>query len=363
MKITFLLPLSGDRPVGGFKVAYEYANFLAANGHDVSVVHPALLRVDEPLLSHGIRGAIRILRDYWKRKRHGSFKPTSWFKMRPDVKLLWVLSLKESNIPKSDVVIATAWETAEWLAGYKIPERAKFYLIQHLETWNGDEERVMATWKLPLKKIVIAGWLQDLANSLGEVSTLIPNGFDFERFSRDTPAEDRDPRTILMLYHLFDWKGSADGLAAFRIAQQQEPGLLLSLFGVGEPPAEMPAGAVYFRNATQETLRVLYNENAIFIAPSWAEGFPLPPAEAMQCGAAIVATDCGGHRAYMADGVTALMSPIKDPQALAANLLRLIRDRELRLKIANGGCQYIQDFTWERAGRAFEAVLETAKAR
>lgn len=363
MKITFLLPLSGDRPVGGFKVAYEYANFLAANGHDVSVVHPALLKIDEPLFAHGIRGAYRCLRDYWKRKRTGNFKPTPWFKMRPDVKLLWVLSLKESNIPASDVVIATAWETAEWLATYKIPDRAKFYLIQHLETWNGEEERVMATWKLPLKKIVIAGWLQEIADKLGEPSTLIPNGFDFQRFSRDTMPEDRDPRTILMLYHLFDWKGSADGLAAFRIAQQQEPGLLLSLFGVGDPPDDMPEDAVYFRNATQETLRVLYNENAIFVAPSWAEGFPLPPAEAMQCGAAIVATDCGGHRAYMTDGVTALMSPIKDPEALAANLLRLIRDRELRLRIAEAGWRHIQDFTWERAGSALEAVLETAIER
>lgn len=358
MKITFLLPLSGDRPVGGFKVAYEYANFLAANGHEVSVVHPALLRTDDTFFS---RAGYRAFREYRNRKRDGNYKPDSWFKVRPDVKLLWVPSLKEKYIPKSDAVIATAWETAEWLATYKIPERAKFYLIQHLETWQGNEDRVMATWKLPLKKIVIAGWLQEIANGIGEFSTLIPNGFDFERFGRDIPAEERDPNKLLMLYHAFDWKGSADGMAAFQIAQAQIPELSLTLFGVGEPPAEMPPNAVYLRNATQEMLRELYNEHSIFIAPSWAEGFPLPPAEAMQCGAAIVATDCGGHRAYMTDGVTAVMSPIKEPGALATNLLAMIRDRELRMRIANGGWAHIQDFTWQRAGKALEAVLESAK--
>ena len=47
--ITFLLPGPGHIPVGGLKVAYEYANGLSRLGHAVVVVHPASLYIDTPL--------------------------------------------------------------------------------------------------------------------------------------------------------------------------------------------------------------------------------------------------------------------------------------------------------------------------
>lgn len=39
------------------------------------------------------------------------------------------------------------------------------------------------------------------------------------------------------------------------------------------------------------------------MAPSFAEGWPLPPAETMMSGAALVATDIGVHREHCLDGV------------------------------------------------------------
>ncbi len=50
MKITFILPGPGCTPVGGYKVIYEYANRLAKLGNEVTVVHPARLKIDEPML-------------------------------------------------------------------------------------------------------------------------------------------------------------------------------------------------------------------------------------------------------------------------------------------------------------------------
>lgn len=48
MKITFVLVSSGQNPVGGFKIVYEYANCLAARGHNVTIIHPALSLTDAP---------------------------------------------------------------------------------------------------------------------------------------------------------------------------------------------------------------------------------------------------------------------------------------------------------------------------
>ena len=41
---------------------------------------------------------------------------------------------------------------------------------------------------------------------------------------------------------------------------------------------------------------------------------------------------------------------------MAANILRLVNDPALRLKLAQDGHDFIQQFTWDKAGAAFEAA-------
>jgi glycosyltransferase involved in cell wall biosynthesis len=153
---------------------------------------------------------------------------------------------------------------------------------------------------------------------------------DFSRFKMTVPSEQRDPNRLLMLHHCMEWKGSADGLAAVAIAQKTIPELKLTLFGIDPAPADLPGGIEYHHQPTQEVLNRLYNEAAIFIGPSWTEGWGLPPAEALMCGGALAVTRGGADDAFAIDGQTALVSPIKDPAALAANIVRLARDNELR---------------------------------
>lgn len=355
--ITFLLPLPGTHPIGGFKVVYEYANFLARRGNFVSIVHPATFRIDQPFRNLTPRAKLQAVTEYLRHKLRGTYRPTTWFTLHPGIKLLWVPSLAARHIPPGDVVIATAWETAEWAALYPAGKGRKFYLIQHLETWSGPDDRVMATWKLPLEKIVIARWLQKVAEDLGQSAHLVYNGLDFNRFNLRKPIEARDSNQILAIYHSLEWKGAADALAAFYLAQAQEPGLKLTLFGIPPRPANLPIDVIYHQNPSQETLARLYNQAAIFISASWTEGFSLPPAEALQCGAAIALTNIEGPASYAFHEQTALLSPVKDPPALAANILRLVRDQDLRIRLARTGHDHIQQFTWQRAGEALEQVL------
>jgi glycosyltransferase involved in cell wall biosynthesis len=338
-------------------VVYEYANFLASRGHAVSVVHPALFRVDEPLATMPLKRAVKTIWSYLKLKATGGFRPTAWFQVSPAVRMLWTPSLAARYIPPGDVVVATAWETAEWAGQYPAEKGRRFYLIQHLESWSGPETRVLATWKLPLTKIVIARWLQEIAEGLGERAHLVYNGLDFRRFHLTHAIEERNPHQVLMIFHALDWKGSADGIAAFELARSQEPGLHLTLFGVAARPDGLPDGVVYHQNPSQEAICELYNDAAIFVSASWTEGFSLPPAEALQCGAALALTDIAGPASYAFHERTALLSPVRDPGALAANILRLAHDGELRMRLARSGHELIQDFTWERAGTALEAIL------
>jgi len=335
-------------------VVYEYANRLVDRGHSVSVVHTSrgerYLSVPASLRRRGAHVARRLL---------GAHGPSPWFTLDSRVRQLWVPALTSRHVPDGDAMVATAWQTAEWAAGYPAVKGAKFYLIQGLETWSGPEVRVMATWKLPLVKIVISRALQEVAVSLGESCHYIPNGLDFEAFGVDTPIESRRPGSFLMLHHPKPWKGSRFGMIALRRVRDLHPGAAIHLFGTGREPSDLPPGFVYHRSPGPERLRALYNQASIFVSPSLTEGWPLPPAEAMACGCALAATDIGGHREYAVSGETALLSPPGEPDALAADLLRLVEDDGLRVQLAHGGLAHIRQFTWERAADAFERALRT----
>lgn len=356
--VTFLSPGSGTVPTGGSKVMYEYANGLADRGWTVRIVHPRILSLEE---IQAVRASCPLRARRWlgyqRSRLTGNYKPHRWFNVRPNVELLCTKTLEARYMPPSDVWVATFWYTANWAATYR---GARLYLIQHLETLFGPEAEVMATWKMPLRKVVVCRWLEDVARSLGETSYYIPNGLSFEVFGMDVAPEKRDPHTVAMLYHHSDWKGSADGLAAMYKAKLKVPGLRAQIFGVPSRPADLPDWVEYHQNPPQKTLRDIYNRAAIFVSPSWTEGWGLPPTEALQCGAALAATDNGGHREYAHHEETALICPPKNPDALAANILRLLDDQELRLRLARRGHEYVQQFTWDRAVKSFESVLEEA---
>jgi len=146
-------------------------------------------------------------------------------------------------------------------------------------------------------------------------------------------------------------------LAAMDLVKREIPELEAVLFGVPHCPAGLPGWVSYFQKPAQSVLRRLYNEAAIFVGPSWAEGWPLPPAEAMQCGAALCVTDIGGHQEYALAGKTALLSPPRSIQALADSILTLVRDQGKRIAIATGGNEFIAQFTWERAVNTFERFI------
>ncbi len=358
MVITFVLPSwSIHTPIGGFKVVYEYANRLSERGHQINVVHPLLLFPREARLKQRIKRFALWMADHFLRSSR-----VKWFNISEKVGMLIVDSLEEKNIPKGDLIIATAWQTAEWVNRYGQDKGEKFYLIQHYENWSGPEERVKATWKMPLKKIVIARWLAEKAKEMGEVVVAhIPNGLDFNHFYITRHMEKRNPKRIGMLYHKYDWKGSKDGIAALRVARDKFPDLQAVLFSTYSPGPDVPDGAEFHKNPSPNKLLEIYNSCGIFISSSWYEGWSLPSAEAMACGCALATTDSLGVREYAFNEKTALISAPKNPEELAHNIIRLILNNNLRISLAESGHRFIKNFTWEKAVNEFEKTISDQK--
>jgi glycosyltransferase involved in cell wall biosynthesis len=354
MKITFILHNHQVYPGGGPKIVYQYANGLEERGHLVTVVHPFTLQNQETL------STMQKLK-YWARSIGllGGYKPGRWFQVNQKIRMLWVPTLHERWIPDGDVVIATYWKTAEFVNTYKQIKGNKYYLIQHDEVIFNDEDpgRVRDTWRLPLMKIVIAKWLQQIASDIGEYSCYIPNGLDSQKFSIDIPIDKRIPTQLIMMYHPLIWKGVEQGLSAVYKAKRIIPEISLSMFGIPSRPISLPTWVRYYHNPSQIQLRQLYNTAAIYIGPSLTEGWGLTGCEAAQCGNALCLTDIGGHREYGINGVTALLSEPYDSDKMCDNIIHLIRDSTFRKKVAENANEHVKRFTWGKSIEMLEKLL------
>ncbi|SRR5579884_943684 len=354
MKITFLMPCYAWGPSGGFRVVYEYASRLAKRGHRVTVVHPRQLRFIP-----------RERHPYWKiraavfRFRESFRTPTvDWMEVNPDVHLLYTATSHFRDIPDGDMIFATAWHTVASVLACPEAKGVRGYLIQGYESWQGPKDDVDRTWRSPLRKVVVSRWLVEKGRQLGVTDvTYIPNGVDCLRYIPSHPIDARLPR-VAMMYSTVESKGSAEAITALTAAKRIFPGLEAVAFGICRRPNTLPEWIEYHRNPPQNFLiHHIYGKSSIFISSSWAEGFALPPAEALACGCAVVATDSGGIREFIRDGATGLLSPPKDSSALAKNLLRLLADDSLRIELVRRGLAVIRTFNWERSVTCLEAFI------
>ena len=392
MKITFLL--NEVHTGGGVRVVFEYANRLQKRNHQVSIVYPAidLARLKRLPFGAYVKELAALCVQNTIRRGHQQPFDTASLLIKVPVLYPRFMKLIERSIPDADVIVATAWETAYAVNELGTDKGEKLYFVQHYEIWDfwndracwkearklkrGDEkcsvamaavtpekkslkkskELVDRSFKLPLRKITIAGWLRHLIeDKFGEqVEGVIPNGVNFDIFFREgSHREESREVNVLMPYRPMAWKGFDDGLDAFERIRIRHPNTHFTVFGhrprVLGRLRKLPEWIEFHDSMSDADLRALYNEAHIFVLPSWIEGFPLPPMEAMACGCAVVTTDAGGVSDYLKNGETALIVPIQNPAALAQSVCRLIEDKDERLRVAENGCRFIKQFTWEKS--------------
>ena len=222
MRINFILPPDGI--VGGLRVISIYAKRLAQRGHDVAVIHPLHPRITVRemfrSLRHG-RGIPKSLNggpSYFDKMElpltKGSFRRMALDHAAP---------VTAADVPDGDVVIATWWETAEWVWALPPSKGAKMHFMQGYETWNEAEswgrgvERVEAVYRLPMPKLVIAEWMGELLRTkFGQTAAaVVGNSVDPELFYAVPRGKQRVP-TVGFLYSIIPLKGSKLAIEAIR---------------------------------------------------------------------------------------------------------------------------------------------------
>lgn len=104
-----------------------------------------------------------------------------------------------------------------------------------------------------------------------------------------------------------------------------------------------------------------YRAADVCVVPSRSESFGLVALEAAACGTAVVASDVGGLRDNVIDGVTGLLVDDRRPETFAAHVDRLLDDPQLARRLGDGGCVHAADHTWaDAAARAVEVFARLA---
>jgi glycosyltransferase involved in cell wall biosynthesis len=119
------------------------------------------------------------------------------------------------------------------------------------------------------------------------------------------------------------------------------------------------AGRVHFTGSVSlEELIRLYSRADLLVLPSvWRESYGLPVAESMASGVPVLASDCGGVPELVDEGVTGLLVPRLDVDALTNAMLDLLSDAQRLRQMGRAARQRAEKLlTWDRSAERLERV-------
>ncbi len=158
------------------------------------------------------------------------------------------------------------------------------------------------------------------------------------------PAPAAPPPVTVMLVARMLWaKGVGEFVAAAK--RLHSDGVAARFVLVGEPDPANPAAvpdatlrAWQGRDGIEwwgrrEDMAAVLRQAHIACLPSYREGLPKSLLEAAACGLPIVTSDTPGCREVVQEGDNGLLVPVRDTQALAAALKKLILDADLRRRM------------------------------
>ncbi len=215
---------------------------------------------------------------------------------------------------------------------------------------------------------------------------LSPNGVDLALFGEGAAP---DPQlaaelglgagpVVGFIGSFYDYEGLDDLIAAMPALCARLPDARLLLVGGGpcEAALRAQAQASPAASAIRFVGRVPHSEVERYYALVDVMAYPrkrsrltdlvtpLKPLEAMAQGQLVAASDVGGHRELIADGVTGTLFPPDDPAACAAALADLLAAPELwEARRAAGRAHVAEAHDWARNVRRYEVVYQTLIAR
>ncbi|MHC8367365.1 glycosyltransferase family 4 protein [Pseudomonas sp. ZT5P21] len=359
MKVTFVLSVASLS--GGIRTVAIYAKALAERGHEVKLV-------SQPMPSLSLRKKIKsfVTGKGWPPI---PTIPSHLDGLGLDHRMIdKYRPMVESDIPDADVVIATWWETAEWVNALSPAKGVKMYFIQGHEVFPFcPVDRVVATYKMPLHKIIISKWLADLMRvEYGDADVaLVENSVDHQQFFAAPRGKQPRP-TIGILYHETPLKGVDVALQVISSLEEKFPTLRVIAFGSFPPTGAytFPKNLEFYLSPDQDSIRDFYSQCDVWLTASRSEGFNLTAMEAMACRTPVVSTRTGWPVEAIVNFKNGVLTDIDDFDGLARGVEYLLTLDDLEWRaVSEMAYQTVASSTWESSAQLFETTLADAFAK
>jgi len=372
LRIAFLMPATSPRPIGAAKVVYQYADRLAQRGHHVSVIHPIENLLESVRTRFDLDPSLLVGPDAPQDAADAQAEevappsvtdPHPWYRSHPQVRNLIVPDLSEGSLSGPfDVVVGANQRVLAPMESYSDQVGLRLYFLQDYESYLlGDDEHRMSvrlSLDIPWPIIGTSHAIADLVRSAtGRKCHVVPCGIDPSVFRMTVPV-DSDRRTLIGFPARTEkTKRTMDAVGALELVRAQIPSRFdYWCFGY-ERLRAIPDWITQHVACDDAQLCELYNQSRVFIVPSEFEGFGLPGAEAMACGAALVSTRNGGVETYATDRQTAVLCQPRDLTGLASALMDFLENDDFRQRVAESGVEAMSGLSLSAAAAAFENAI------
>ena len=218
---------------------------------------------------------------------------------------------------------------------------------------------------------------RDMLKSLGavrddQVVIIRGAGVDLNAY-RASPEPPAPPVVVTMVARLLRDKGVQEFVQAARLLRQRGVSVTMQLVGgvdAGNPTSATQEDVDAWRRegcvealGERSDVAALYAAAHIAVLPSYREGLPKSLIEAAACARAVVTTDVPGCRDAIEPGVTGLLVPVRDAQALADAIARLAEDPALRQAMGSAGRALAErEFNIEQVARIHVGLYDALSA-
>lgn len=341
MKVAFILPCGGR--AGGVKVTVVAANNLIERGHQVRIL------VYRPKTFS--RGNFR--RQWRKICYPGTNDWLPLFKGHIDT----FRDLTKRRFERGEIVIGAGLWACREITRLATNSIKKVHYL-HGAMLDNTSITLKAAWGENVPKIAVASFLKKSVRDVcgQEVLEIIPNAIDTTEYFPSVPENKRNG--IGTIFEGWPRKDPVTILGVLKKLQEDCPQAPQRVFGPGPKPRELP-GRVYVRLPSVDKARDIYSSSLVWFLGSRGEGFGVPILEAMACGCAVVATDCGGPRDMIKDGENGYLVEVGNVEEIADKVKLLLHDDELRCRIVERAKETVKRFNWESSVDKLERVLHT----
>lgn len=204
---------------------------------------------------------------------------------------------------------------------------------------------------------------------------IIPNGVDLNRFNLQVKPLDKFNDgifNILFVGRMDPRKGLKYLFKAFPLIYKQYPHCRLIVVGEGwlrdyyrmYLPSYLSDKVTFEGYVSRDVLPRYYASADVFCAPSTGgESFGIALLEAMASGKPIVASAIKGYRDLITYGQEGFTVSPKDPEMLKENILKLIKDKDLRKRMGEKGLIKSREYSWDKVVKKIEDCYKKVLAK